>query len=330
MTILSVFLGFLAIYFLTTITLYAFAPQSRTASFYARFLASWAALLICACYGVLSSGALRIVGYGGLGQWTTARAFKWTMWYFAGVEFVVQGEEHLKTRPAIFLSNHQTELDVLMLGAVFPRYCSVTAKKNLKWVPFLGWFMALSKTVFIDRGNRKDAMAAFDSAAQQMRTERQSVFIFPEGTRSYTAKPEMLPFKKGAFHLAVKAQVPIVPIVVANYSNILHLQKRKFTGGKIPLKGGSPKPCTNRQVANKGTKVLPPIDTKGLTAKDVDELTKRTRDIMLEELIRLSELARAQKVSMSSSDAAKANGTATQTSSSNGAAEQKTQPVAAT
>lgn len=100
--------------------------------------------------------------------------------------------------------------------------------------------MALSKTVFIDRGNRDNAMVAFEGAAKQMQTERQSVYIFPEGTRSHTTKPEMLPFKKGAFHLAVKAQVPIVPIVVANYSNVLHLKSKRFNSGNIPVKGKHP------------------------------------------------------------------------------------------
>lgn len=97
--------------------------------------------------------------------------------------------------------------------------------------------MALSKTVFIDRGNRENAKLAFDSAAKQMKTEKQSVYIFPEGTRSYTAEPTMLPFKKGAFHLAIQAQVPIVPIVVANYSNVFHFQTKTFKAGKVPLKG---------------------------------------------------------------------------------------------
>ena len=150
------------------------------------------------------------------------------------------------------------ELDILMLGTVFPPYCSVTAKKSLRLMPFLGWFsglhlsncsrnitliglisiVALSGTVFIDRSNRSTAMAAFDGAAAHMQKDKQSVYIFPEGTRSYTSKPEMLPFKKGAFHLAVNAQVPIVPIVVANYSNVLHVQSRIFEAGSIPVKGG--------------------------------------------------------------------------------------------
>ena len=124
-----------------------------------------------------------------------------------------------------------------MLGCVFPRYTSVTAKKSLKWMPFLGWFMALSKTVFIDRANRTTARAAFDGAANTMRTERQNVFIFPEGTRSYAEKPELLPFKKGAFHLAIQAQVPILPVVVANYSHVLNVKKKFFSPGIIDVSG---------------------------------------------------------------------------------------------
>lgn len=129
------------------------------------------------------------------------------------------------------------ELDVLMLGCVFPKYTSVTAKKSLKYWPFLGWFMTLSKTVFIDRANRATARAAFDGAANTMRTERQNVFIFPEGTRSYAEKPELLPFKKGAFHLAIQAQVPIVPVVVANYSHVLNVKKQSFSPGTVEVSG---------------------------------------------------------------------------------------------
>lgn len=97
--------------------------------------------------------------------------------------------------------------------------------------------MALSKTVFIDRANRATARAAFDGAAQTMRSERQSVFIFPEGTRSYAEKPELLPFKKGAFHLAIQAQVPIVPVVVANYSHVLNVRKKEVNRGVVDISG---------------------------------------------------------------------------------------------
>ncbi|KAF2019825.1 1-acylglycerol-3-phosphate O [Aaosphaeria arxii CBS 175.79] len=273
----------LLIIFLRVISIFLPKKLSQLASFVAFCITATIALCFCASYGVFASIFLRCIGYGGLSQWTVARAFKWTMWIFTGVTFRVTesarveggrrgGEEALKERPAIFVGNHQTELDVLMLGCMFPQYCSVTAKSSLKWVPFLGWFMALSKTVFIDRANRATARAAFDGAANTIRDERQSVFIFPEGTRSYAEKPELLPFKKGAFHLAIQAQVPIVPVVVATYSHVLNLKQKKFVPGVVDFS------------------VLPPIPTKGLTPADADALTTKTRDAMMNELIRLSHL----------------------------------------
>ena len=104
-------------------------------------------------------------------------------------------------------------------------------------MPFLGWFMALSGTVFIDRANSATAREAMKGAADEMRKHKQSVYMFPEGTRSYYLEPGFLPFKKGAFHLAVQARVPIVPVVVANYSNVLSLKNWIFRAGTIPVKG---------------------------------------------------------------------------------------------
>ena len=209
-----------------------------SAGFYARCLTSYLCLVVAAAYGVVASLALRLFGKHRLAQWTVARCFKLLMLVFTGTTFdVVEGAEHLSTRPAVLIGNHQSELDVLLLGCIFPPYCSVTAKRSLKMVPLLGWFMALSGTVFIDRKNRQTAMVAFDGAAEEMRRERQSVFIFPEGTRSYYDRPDLLPFKKGAFHLAVKAGMPIIPVVSANYSKMLNVKERRFDGGRIPVKG---------------------------------------------------------------------------------------------
>ena len=97
--------------------------------------------------------------------------------------------------------------------------------------------MALSGTVFIDRSDRQSAVKAFEKAAVHMKKERQSVFIFPEGTRSYARGPEMGLFKKGAFHLAVQAGVDVIPVVVANYAGVLSVSERRFRGGRIPVKG---------------------------------------------------------------------------------------------
>jgi len=229
------FLGYL----ITNLGLYALSLKMPLAGFLARLMAAYVSLITCALYGATVSIVLRPLGQHRIAQWATARAFKLAMWLTTGVTFKVEDpHNYLKTtRPAVLIGNHQTELDVLMLGCVFPKYCSVTAKKSLKNWPFLGWFMSLSGTVFIDRANPKDARSAMAGAADEIKNNRQSVYMFPEGTRSYSKEPKLLPFKKGAFHLAVQAGVPIVPVVVANYSDVLFVQGYQFKSGTVLCKG---------------------------------------------------------------------------------------------
>ncbi|KAI0011797.1 acyltransferase-domain-containing protein [Xylariaceae sp. FL0662B] len=252
------------------------------AAFVARALAAYISLIICAIYGLLASIVLRILGRGHSAQWATARAFKYVMAATTGITFeVIDPKRHLETvRPAVFIGNHQTELDVLMLGCMFPKHCSVTAKKALRYTPFLGWFMSLSGSIFIDRKNSKTARDVMAGAAREMQQRKQSVYMFPEGTRSYSKEPFLLPFKKGAFHLAIQAGVPIVPVVTANYSHILYIKDFVFNSGKIPVK------------------VLDPIPTAGLTAEDVDELTRSTRELMFKELVSLTEKVRNRPIAV--------------------------------
>jgi len=238
MAALSYLYTFLVGYFGVTIALYALSFFLPKAAFGARVLASYMSLIICALYGVVASIVLRIAGNPGISQWATARAFKYVMMLTTNITFEIDDPSDVlgTTRPAVFIGNHQTELDVLMLGCLFPKYCSVTAKSSLRNTPFLGWFMSLSGSIFIDRKNSKDAREAMQGAANEIRDRKQSVFMFPEGTRSYAKDPIMLPFKKGAFHLAVQAGVPIVPCVVANYSHVLWIRGLVFNSGKIPMK----------------------------------------------------------------------------------------------
>jgi lysophosphatidate acyltransferase len=240
MSTITYYLGLLsASYVGLVFVLYVLSIRIPAAGFFARLLASYISLIVCACYGVAVSILLRLIGYGRISQWATARSFKYVMWLTTGVTFKIEDpNDYLnKTRPAVFIGNHQTELDVLMLGYIFPKYCSVTAKKSLRSTPFLGWFMALSGTVFIDRANSADARQAMAGASNEITKQKQSVYMFPEGTRSYAKEPMLLPFKKGAFHLAVQAGVPIVPIVIANYSNVLYVKDWKFKSGQILVKG---------------------------------------------------------------------------------------------
>lgn len=123
--------------------------------------------------------------------------------------------------------------------------------------------MTLSGSVFINRVNRNDALKAFGEAIERVKRERQSVFIFPEGTRSYYLQPGLLPFKKGAFHFAVQAGIPLIPFVASNYSKIFSFKTRTFESGTIEIE------------------LLPPIDTSKMTAENVNGLVESVQNDML-------------------------------------------------
>lgn len=95
--------------------------------------------------------------------------------------------------------------------------------------------MTLSGAVFIDRKNRKDAVNTVEQAGATMKKNDVSIWIFPEGTRSLHPEPTMLPFKKGAFHLAVQAQIPVVPVVCENYHRLFDSNSR-LDGGRLKIK----------------------------------------------------------------------------------------------
>ncbi|CEP60441.1 1-acylglycerol-3-phosphate O-acyltransferase SLC1 LALA0_S01e10968g [Lachancea lanzarotensis] len=223
-------------------------------------------LSTCALYGVLASIVLTLVGKRHLAQYTTARSFYYVMGTFLGIDVEVINPENLDKLPAIFVANHQSALDILMLGRTFPPGCTVTAKSSLKWVPFLGWFMSLSGTLFLDRGNREKSVKTLSKAIENIRSKKRAIWIFPEGTRSHSTKPCLLPFKKGAFHLAQQGKVPIVPIVVSNTSTIMNSKFKVFNRGVITVK------------------VLDPISTSDLKKEDVSAFTERVKELMEREI----------------------------------------------
>ena len=132
----------------------------------------------------------------------------------AGVELAVEGEEHLwSRRPAVFLFNHQSAIDMLLLCKLLRRDIVGVAKQELRRVPLLGALLEFAGTVFVDRGDRKSAIEALEPAVEALRGGT-SLVIAPEGTRIPT--PRLAPFKRGAFHMAQRAGVPVIPIVFRN------------------------------------------------------------------------------------------------------------------
>ncbi|KAM3587132.1 1-acylglycerol-3-phosphate O-acyltransferase [Umbelopsis sp. WA50703] len=258
----------------------AAALYRKRGGFLYRSAAAVVWLLIIAAYGMAASLILPLIGQRKLINWTVARLYYYCAGYFTAISATVENENYLDSdSPAVYICNHQSSLDVLLMARVFPKATSVVAKKSIKYYPILGWYMSLSQAIFLDRSNRNSAVASAKKAADDIHRKQTSVWIFPEGTRGHPREIDMLPFKKGAFHMAVQAGVPIVPIVIANYNHLYDSKSKRFETGVIPIK------------------VLAPISTTGLkeSSDAVDKLTTETRELMLTALREISTITPSKK-----------------------------------
>jgi 1-acyl-sn-glycerol-3-phosphate acyltransferase len=154
-----------------------------------------------------------------VGPWY-ARSVGW----FCHMPITLHGWERLSAdiregrQPVIFMSNHESQLDPPVLIGVLPLPAVYIAKKEVKYLPFVGWAAMVAGVIFIDRRDRERAIRSIHAAALEIRGGK-NVVIFPEGTRSRTG--EMLPFKKGGFALALDAGVPIVPLATVGGFQVL-------------------------------------------------------------------------------------------------------------
>ncbi len=178
---------------------------------------------------------------------------------------VVRGQGYLwSDRPAVFLVNHQSALIDLLVGATILREdVTALAKKEIKQMPVVGQMMDYAQFAFVDRADSGQAREALKGALDLIE-QGVSVVVAPEGTRSYT--PGVGHFKKGAFHLAREAQVPIIPIVVRNSGQIMWRDNRTARTGTIEVL------------------VHEPIRTEGWQRADVDAATRRVRQLYLDTL----------------------------------------------
>ena len=181
----------------------------------------------------------------------------------AGISLAVKGEEYLDTRPAVFIFNHQSTADMLIAAKLIRHDVVGVAKKELRNVPILGQMMQAGGVIFLDRSDREKAIEAMQPAIEALRNGT-SVIIFPEGTRSNGYK--LGKFKKGAFHLAMGAGVPIVPIILKNAHDAMPNDSAVF------------RPTLVKVV------VLPPVETTGWEKKGLDQHILNVRQLYLKEL----------------------------------------------
>ncbi|HTX45840.1 MAG TPA: HAD-IB family hydrolase [Solirubrobacteraceae bacterium] len=169
----------------------------------------------------------------------------------AGVHLNVVGEENLwSDRPAVFIFNHQSSIDVAIIGALVRRDLTGVAKVEAARDPRFAPIGFVTDVVYIDRSNSKQARAALKPAVDRLRSGT-SIAIAPEGTRSPT--PRLGRFKKGAFHLAMQARVPLVPIVIRNAGDVMWRGSLVIRPGTIDVA------------------VLDPISTRGWKVSELDE-----------------------------------------------------------
>jgi 1-acyl-sn-glycerol-3-phosphate acyltransferase len=164
-------------------------------------------------------------------------------------------------RPYLAVSNHESFVDILLISHL-PWEMKWLSKAELFKIPVLGWLMRLAGDIPVERGTARSAVAAM-KRCREVLAGKVSVIIFPEGTRTETE--EMLPFKDGAFRLAIDAQVAILPMVVQGTSTAL--RKRSWKLGK--------------SVAE--VRVLAPIETTGLKHADIARLREQVREVMVRE-----------------------------------------------
>jgi 1-acyl-sn-glycerol-3-phosphate acyltransferase len=212
-------------------------------------------LLYIAVIGPIGLGAavllgatnfLYALGHGGI----------WLALALGGIRYRVSGREHLPRIPAVYCSNHESNVDPPVLFKVLHPRMRILYKAELHSLPLMGRILDAGGFVAVERDNREQAIVAISQGADSIKSGN-SFLIFPEGTRSRTG--ELLAFKKGGFIMAIQAQAPIVPVAVR--------------GGRDAMRKGS---AIVRPV-KVTVRIGRPIPTAGLTLDDRDHLIERVR-----------------------------------------------------
>ncbi len=230
----------------------------ETATFFLGLFLGGIWFVICSALGVLwlllrPGNRQTLYVYGRVFCRGVVRMMRW--------DIAVENRERLEQcRPCVIVANHQSFADVVTYGSIFPRRTVSAGKREIGRIPVFGWFYRLSGNLTIDRGDARSALQSLEATARTMREEELSVWFMPEGHRN--SGPELLPFKSGAFRLAVAAGVPILPIVAAPLTSILDMGRRRARPGRFPVR------------------VLDPVPTEGLAPRDLPELVARVRSSM--------------------------------------------------
>ena len=208
---------------------------------------------ICGSFSLLVS----FVDKDGRLQHRTARFWARAVVWGTGSSITVRGMENLLSQPvAVYASNHTSYMDTPVIFAALPFQFRILAKKELWPIAFIGWYLGRSGQIPIDTANPHATMSSLSVGVKALRAGM-PLFVFPEGGR--TATGALKPFLSGAAYLAIRAQVPLVPIALTGVYDLLPIHTRHLYPGELTVRVGEP------------------IETKGMTVRQTDELNGRLR-----------------------------------------------------
>jgi 1-acyl-sn-glycerol-3-phosphate acyltransferase len=194
-----------------------------------------------------------------------ARAWARSLLWIVRVKVEVEGVEHAHgIERCVFASNHVSYMDTPVMLAFLPVQFFFLAKSELFRIPFMGWHLTLAGHVSVPLDDPRASLRTLAEAAKHVNDTGVALLFFPEGGRSESG--ELQDFKDGAAYIAIKAQVPIVPVALVGIRDILPMNTLDFKPGKVKLRFGHP------------------IETQGLTAPARTMLTNATRAQIVEML----------------------------------------------
>lgn len=185
----------------------------------------------------------------------------------AGVTITVEGRENIPAgRPCVFAANHRSYYDIPLMLTQLDAPHALVAKQEIAKIPLVRGWMRLLHCVFLDREDPRKAMNALNEAIENLK-KGYSVTIFPEGTRSKGAEGELLEFKGGAFRIATKAKAPVVPVAITGSRDIMENNHMWMHPAHVTIR------------------ILPPIETAGLSREELKALPERTAALIGQQLL---------------------------------------------
>ncbi len=207
-------------------------------------------------FGSISLLASLLDSHGRL-QHGIARVWARACVWISGSRLRVRGAENLrKHRVAVYAANHTSYMDTPVVFASLPFQFRILAKKELWSLPFIGWHLNRSGQIPVDTENAHATLSSLGAGIKALRAGM-PLFVFPEGSR--TPDGAMQPFQSGAAYLAIRAQVPLVPIALSGVYDLLPIHTHHFYPGELTLAVGEP------------------IETAGMSLRQAGELTERLR-----------------------------------------------------